>query len=90
MFRQLKELKKGAALVNFFIVKPKAAGKGKGKPDAKGAKKSSARRFKAKGKDKNPKGKPNKGASIKQLPLARRRMTRLCPSPSPKSHVSLI
>ena len=40
---QLEEFMKEAALVNSFLFKPKAAGKGKGNPGTKGAKKGSAR-----------------------------------------------
>ena len=41
---------KDTALDNSFIIKPKAAGKGKGKPGTKGAKKGAAKGFKGKGK----------------------------------------
>ena len=63
--KYLEDYKKETALLNSSVMKSKDAGKCKGKPGAKNAKKSLASRSKGKGEDKNLKGKPNKGANKK-------------------------
>ena len=69
------EFGKETALVKYFLVKPKATGKGKGNPGTKGAKKGSAGGSKGYGKGKNPMVCPTKMPirTNLQLPLVRRK-----------------
>ena len=82
------EFKKETALVNSFLVKPKATEEGKEKHGVKGAKKGSARGSKGKGKGKTPKNPRQEPRKSLSLPPTRRKMTQLSTRPRPMSNIS--
>ena len=63
IIKHLDEHINESALTNSYIIKLKAAGKGKVKPAMKGATKGSTGGSKGKGEGKTSKGKPNNGAN---------------------------